>query len=74
MCEGGGGGERGGEGESMWLCCGHAFWLQETERDQLIQAKDRELAEIQQHLRQLRQKVIQIRADSDHWYIDYVIV
>ena len=48
-------------------------WLQETERDELIQAKDRELAQIQQHLRQLRQKVILVsfhsRADNDHWYI-----
>ena len=32
-------------------------WLQETERDELIQAKDRELAQIQEHLRQLRQQV-----------------
>ena len=37
----------------LWSSC-----LQETERDELLQAKDRELAQIQQQLRQLRQKVI----------------
>ena len=40
-------------------CCDwKSFSLQETERDEIVQAKDRELAQAQQQLRQLRQQVI----------------
>ena len=53
--------------------------LQETEKDELVQAKNRELARLQE---QLRQQVIfnfitlSIKdiTDCEHWFIDYVTV
>ena len=53
---------------------GPSIKQQETERDELIQAKHRELAQAEQQLRQLKQQVRLVTVHAKFYYCYFICV